>query len=88
MSIVHSRDVLKSFKIPICLSQDDYQESLRNSLTKFKATIASECASYEDMLFMTIILCRCYEDGENPRMHMDESLDSEMIQHDPPGSQP
>lgn len=30
----------------------------------------------------------CYEDGENPRMHMDESLDSEMIQHDPPGSQP
>jgi len=30
----------------------------------------------------------CYEDGENPRMHVDESLDSEMIQHDPPGPQP
>jgi len=30
----------------------------------------------------------CYEDGENPRMHVDDSLDSEMIQHDPPGPQP
>lgn len=30
----------------------------------------------------------CYEDGENPRMHVDDSLDSEMIQHDPPGAQP
>jgi len=38
---------------------------------------------------MTLSLCcRCYEDGENPRMHVDDSLDSEMIQHDPPGAQP